>query len=319
MSQPAVSIILCTYNRAKLLKQALESLSRLSSPDVPSREILIVDNNSTDDTALVARDYARRDPTRFRLIDEKRQGKSFALNTGIQKARGEILAFTDDDVTFDSHWLLELVRPFQQPECLGVGGKIVPVWPIEKPGWLQLEGPYRLMSAIVSFDLGDEPCPIKTPPYGANMAFRRQAFQKYGLFRTDLGPTAGTEIRGEDTEFCWRLIDAGEPLTYAPGSIVYHPVEKNRMEKGFFSSWYYDYGRASIRQKGIPSGAFRLFGIPVYHLFKSLPLNAFKWVFALSPARRLYYKLNACLVAGKIAESFALRRSDPTPRKAMRH
>jgi glycosyltransferase involved in cell wall biosynthesis len=306
MNQPRLTVILCTYNRAESLRQALESLSNLSLPDGWSDEILIIDNNSSDHTAKVGEIFVQRDRSRFRYIFESRQGKSYALNTGIAEAKADILVFTDDDVTFDPGWLEELLKPFEHINCLGAAGKISPVWTVEKPYWLQLEGPYKLMSAIVCFDLGSEPCILKTPPYGANMAFRKEAFQKYGNFRTDLGPNAASEIRGEDTEFCRRLINAGETLVYTPRSIVYHPVEKCRTEKSFFLSWYFDYGRASIKEDESQSSTRSSFGIPHYYLFLSLPRSFLKWVFTFSSRRRFYHKLTTYLVLGKIVESFRM-------------
>jgi glycosyltransferase involved in cell wall biosynthesis len=308
MKSPQVSVILCTYNRAVLLEQALASLAQQALPEDSGVEILVVDNNSPDHTARVVQGFMSRHPERFRYVFEKRQGKSYALNTGIQEARGEIMAFTDDDVTFHPGWLTELVGPFDQAACLGVGGRIVPVWTVNKPEWLQLEGPHRLMSTIVRFDLGEDTCPLKTSPFGANMAFRREAFRKYGLFRTDLGPNAGTEIRGEDTEFCRRLINAGESLVYAPRSIVYHPVEKRRTEKSYFLSWYFDYGRATVRENGRSKNWLSVFGIPAYYLFRSLPLHLLRWILATSPPRRFYFKLNTYLILGKLSEYFALRK-----------
>jgi glycosyltransferase involved in cell wall biosynthesis len=308
MKSPIISIILCTYNRAELLERSLASLAQQALPRDSGLEILVIDNNSSDHTARVVEGFMARHSEWFRYFSEKRQGKSFALNTGIQKARGEILAFTDDDVTFDPNWLLELVKPFERTDCLGVGGKVVPVWTVEKPDWLQLEGPYRLMSAIVRYDYGNEVRILKAPLFGANMAFRRSAFQKFGLFRTDLGPKAGSEIRGEDTEFSRRLINAGETLIYAPQSVVYHPVEKHRTEKGFFLAWYYDYGRASIRKKGIPPDTVCYFGVPRYYLLRSLPLSVLKWALTPFPTRRFYYKLNTYLTLGGITESFGVWR-----------
>lgn len=308
MNPPFVSVILCTHNRAESLRQALESLSNLTLPDGWSDEILIIDNNSSDHTAKVGEIFVQRDRNRFRYIFESRQGKSYALNTGIAQAKADILVFTDDDVTFDSNWLAELWNPFKQLNCLGAAGRIVPVWTVEKPQWLQLEGPNKLMSAIVQFDLGNEPCLMKTPPFGANMAFRKEAFHKHGFFRTDLGPNAVSEMRGEDTEFCRRLINAGETLIYTPHSIVYHPVEKSRTEKSFFLSWYFDYGRASIKEEGSHSSVRCSFGIPHYYLFLSLPRSVLKWVFTLSSRRRFYQKLTTYLVLGKIVESFSMWR-----------
>ena len=168
-----------------------------------------------------------------------------------------------------------------------------------------MDGPYALMSAIVRFDLGEEPCELKTPPFGANMALKKTVFQKYGLFRTDLGPTAGTLRRGEDTELCRRLITPGESLVYAPEAIVYHPVAEERMRKRYFESWYFNYGRSSVRVDGIPASSIRCFGLPRY-LLRSLVEFFLKWIGTLNSQRRFYYKLQLFRVAGEITEACRL-------------
>ena len=86
------------------------------------------------------------------------------------------------------------------------------------------------------------------------MAFRKKAFQTYGLFRNDLGPTKESPMgKGEDTEFSSRLLSAGETVMYAPDAIVYHPVEKERMHKEYFTEWFFNLGRAAMIRSDNPS------------------------------------------------------------------
>jgi len=296
------SIILCTYNRAAHLKVALESIFRLAVSPETAWEVLVIDNNSNDSTKALCDSFAASYPGHFRYIFEGRQGKSFALNTGVAAAQGEILAFADDDAIVDPSWLAQLVNALSRFACVGVGGKIVPTWNLPKPSWLEMEGPYKLMDAIVSFDLGEKPCSIKTAAFGANMAFRKEAFQKYGGFRSDLGPTVGSEIRGEDSEFCRRLLKAGETLMYVPGAIVYHPVEKKRTEKSYFEAWYLGRGRAAIREEGIPQDAVRYFDVPRY-LLSILWKQIVRWLFCFNSKRRFYFKLEIYETWGRILET----------------
>jgi glycosyltransferase involved in cell wall biosynthesis len=296
------SVIIATYNRADMLAVALESLAQMTIPPSLGWEVLIVDNNSRDSTQAVCESFVQKYRESFRYIFEARQGKSFALNTGVACARGDILAFTDDDVTVHPNWIVELLKTMERFHCAGVGGKIVPVWSTPKPDWLEIEGPRRLMNAVVSFDLGSEPCPITTAALGANFAFRKEIFQQYGAFRTDLGPTVGSEIRGEDSELCRRLIRAGETLIYSPAAIIYHPVEKKRAEKSYFRAWYLGRGRASIREAGVPQDAVRYFGVPRYMLLPFIR-NFLKWVFGTSSKLRFYYKLQLYEIWGQILEA----------------
>jgi glucosyl-dolichyl phosphate glucuronosyltransferase len=297
-----ISVIIATYNRSDMLAVALESLIRMTVRAGVEWQVLIVDNNSKDSTKAVAESFVAKYPERARYIFEAQQGKSFALNTGIAAARGDILAFTDDDVTVHPDWIIEMCSTFETFHCAGVGGKIVPVWNIPKPDWLEMDGPYKLMNAVVSFDLGSDPCPITTTALGANFAFDKEVFQRYGGFRTDLGPTVGSEIRGEDSELCRRLIKAGESLIFAPGAIVYHPVEKKRTHKSYFQAWYLGRGRASIRELGIPENAVRYFKVPRYML-RILFGKIFNWFFCRNPKRRFHHKLEVYEIWGQILES----------------
>ena len=102
---------------------------------------MVIDNNSSDDTEEVVRGYQRTAPFAVRYFFESTQGHSQARNRGIVEAKGVALAFTDDDVIVDSHWLAELKESYDRFDCLGVGGKIVPVWSSERPAWLRRTGP----------------------------------------------------------------------------------------------------------------------------------------------------------------------------------
>lgn len=304
MSEPIrLSVIICTWNRAATLAVALDSIERSELPTGIGWEILVVDNNSSDDTRRVVEAREARQPERYRYFFEPRQGKSFALNTAVEHARGDILVFTDDDVTVEHGWLGEILRIHDTTPCIGIGGKIVDAWSSPKPNWLSLDGPYGLMTVIVKFDHGDEICELKTPPFGANMSLRKEIFSKYGLFRTDLGPTSGSEIRGEDVEFCRRLILAGEKLLYAPKAVVFHPVIASRVTKRYFQDWYYAYGKSMARIEGVPESAVRYFGVPRY-LLLACAKSCLLWATAWSEKRRLFYKLQLWSNWGRLVEAW---------------
>jgi glucosyl-dolichyl phosphate glucuronosyltransferase len=303
-----LSVIICSWNRAESLRGALASLQKSCLPPGTNWEIIVVDNNSTDETAAVCEQFRRADPQHFRYIFEKRQGKSFALNTGIENTNGTVLAFTDDDVVVDPNWLMETVRVFESEDCVGVAGKIVPLWESKRPAWLTEEGPYKLHLAIVSYDLGENSCMLQAPPLGANMSFKKEIFAKYGMFRTDLGPTAGSEVRGEDTEFCWRLLHAGERFMYAPKAIIFHPVDQQRISKHYYQAWYYGMGQAKSRIERAPEGAVRYFGVPRY-MFRWYFRDLFLWLTSFTPKRRFYYKLQFWLTKGQMAEEKELWES----------
>ena len=163
------------------------------------------------------------------------------------------------------------------------------------------------------FDLGLEPGLLGRPPVGANMAFRRSMFQKFDGFRTDLGPRPGNEIRSEDTEFGRRLLQAGERLMYQPSAVVYHPVPPNRLHQRYFLAWWFDKGRADLREFGAPADAkWLVMNIPLYML-RRLAIRTFRWIFTIEPARRFSHKFKVWWLCGGILESYRqsrARRSD---------
>jgi glycosyltransferase involved in cell wall biosynthesis len=289
-----ISVIVCTYNRSRSLKVTLASLQRMHVPADLTWELVVIDNNSSDDTEEVVRGYQRTAPFAVRYFFESTQGHSQARNRGIVEAKGVVLAFTDDDVIVDSHWLAELKQSYDRFDCLGVGGKIVPVWSSERPAWLREDGPYALMRAIVSFDPGEDASVLKTPPFGANMSFRRSAFEGYGLFRTDLGRRGARLMGTEDTEFGRRLLSGNERLIYNSRAIVHHPVQQERLTKRYFQRWYFEYGRASIRTGASPPGLVSL---------RDLTASLVRWATAIDPQQRFYYRLAAYRSLGRICES----------------
>ena len=297
-----ISVIVCTRNRSRSLQKVLDSFSRIIPPLGETWELVLVDNNSTDDSAQTIRRFAALAPMPVRCVFEPRTGLSHARNAGIGKAQGQLFAFTDDDVALDSAWLCELQKAFARFDCLGVGGRIIPVWDHPKPPWLVTDGPGALMDVVPAFELGPEPCQMKTAPYGANMAYRREAFEKYGLFRTDLGRVGTVPLAGEDTEFGHRLLSHGERVDYSPRAIVYHPVEKERTKKKYLERRYFHYGRTLAHIHGFPEDAVRYFGVPRY--LARLAASSFgQWLVTLDSRRRFHHKLSLLIHLGEITEA----------------
>jgi len=284
-----ISVVLCTYNRCQSLDKTLESVAASILSAETEWEVLIVDNNSNDRTKDVVESFSSRYPGRFRYLFEPRQGKSFALNAGVRESLGNVLAFLDDDVTVEPTWLGILAAPLNGNEWAGTGGRTLLERPFSPPSWLAVDGPFSMGGVLAAlFDLGDEPCELRRAPYGANMAYRKKMFEKYGLFRTDMGPGPNRNIprQSEDTEFGRRLMAAGERLRYEPSAVAYHPILEGRVQKEYLLTWWFDFGRAAVRKQG--RGA-PIWGLPRHYLSipkmvgTSLWANAPRWMRTLSP------------------------------------
>lgn len=306
-----VSVVLCTYNGASSLRNTLAGFKQLSVPGEWSWELILVDNNSTDSTREIIEEFARTSGLNVQHVFEPRQGKAYALNTGIRRTKGDILAFTDDDVLIDSGWLAGLVDTFAAMDCIGLGGRVLPVWNQPVPSWLEMEG----QQVVGHFDFGGEPKETSVPPIGGNMAFRRAAFEKYGLFRTELGPD-GSEIAGsEDDEFGRRLLKAGEKIVYCPTATVRLPIESYRLTKDYFLRWFYSLGRANMRARMWPPDAVCYFGVPRY-LFGTVIRSSLQWAITFEEKRRFQHKLHLYRALGAIREGW--RRGGPVDVKIPR-
>lgn len=301
-----ITVILCTYNRAESLRHALTSAASLVLPTSVKWEVLVVDNNSADQTRNVVEDFRRQYPGRFRYLFEAKPGKSHALNAGIREARGDIVAFTDDDVTLDPMWLQNLTVTLRAREWVGVGGRILQHWTCSRPPWLRADGRYRRIGwPLTSFDLGDVAYQPIANINGANMAFKKGIFAKHGGFRTDLGPQPISLVRWEDTEFGLRLSTAGESVGYEPSAIVYHPVSPSRLTKTYFLAWWFHFGSATVRAV---SSRHVMWGLGPYFraakMASRLVGRTLRWITAIEPGRRFYHKAGVWEAAGALVESY---------------
>jgi len=311
-----ITVIICTWNRSKALAGVLTSLEASVVPAGIDWEVLVVDNNSSDDTRAICELFIEKTPRRFRYLFEGKQGKTNALNAGIEQAEGELLALTDDDVTVDPHWVAAIYDAFREFDCAAIGGRIVPVWNCQKPSWVSLDGPFHHTGygGIVHFDKGDSPSVLsKTTVVGANMALRKSVVEKYGPYRSDLN-RINDLLGGEDTEYCWRLLRAGERVVYVPQAVVYHPVEAYRTTRKYIQSFAFHYGRWTVRVGEIPEGTKRYFGVPRY-LFPIALKRWGRWMASIGTKRRFFNKLELCHTLGQMVESkrWTKSRQAPTP------
>lgn len=257
-----LSVIICTFNRALQLEQLLDDLayqySKLSSEDQAQAELLIIDNNSNDNTKEIAYKFSESNSFPAKYYFESRQGIGFARNLGIKNAKGDLVSFLDDDVTLDDDWLKEvfkLANNCKNQEVGVFGGRVVPLWQERTPSWLNIEPPYAVdQNVFCAHSMGDEEAyyPIADKdrkyqhPIGTNMMFRRDVFDYCGDFRTDLGVNAsGGFGLHEDVEFLRYLSTVKVPMLYAPQCIIFHPILPSQMTQRNIRRWYFKSGQST--------------------------------------------------------------------------
>ncbi|HEV8581917.1 MAG TPA: glycosyltransferase [Thermoanaerobaculia bacterium] len=238
---PFVSVVVCTRNRAHILAQSSAALLAIDYP--PDRwEVLIVDNRSTDDTLKVAHEIARRSPDRVRVIEERELGLSASRNAGIREARGDIIAFIDDDAFPESGWLRTLVEVLQQGDALVAGGPVEPWFQAELPAWFG----DRYQPYLAAWDRGTEVHSLTYNDYprGNNIAFRRVVFERYGYFSRHLGRTGSSLLSCEETELCLRVERGGDRILYAPGARIRHLTVTDRLTPEWLARRFFAQGRS---------------------------------------------------------------------------
>ncbi|MHC4828206.1 MAG: glycosyltransferase, partial [Planctomycetota bacterium] len=199
-ASPRISVVVCSYNGGKTIRQCCEGLSKLEYPDF---EVIAVDDGSQDDTAKVAEEYASR------VIRTENKGLSSARNTGLAAATGDIVAFIDDDAYPDRDWLSYLAATFTSSSHVAVGGPNA-----KAPG----DGEFADCVAhapgnpthVLLTDEEAEHLP------GCNMAFRREALEAVGGFDRRF------RVAGDDVDICWRLRERGWTLAFSPAAQVWH-------------------------------------------------------------------------------------------------
>ena len=242
------TVLIPTYNRAPLLDETLHYLRKLTVSPSRRWEVLVVDNNSADDTRRIVERHAAGFPVALRYLHEATQGRSSALNAGIAAAQGEIIAMTDDDVRVEEGWLEAACGALldrSDPTVEYVGGPVVPIWESRPPEWLDLTRG-DLWGTIAIQDHGSQPFvydEARKVPLGANMAARRSLFDRTGPFRTDLGRSAGRLVMGQEVpELLMRARAAGLRGRYLPAMRVHHHIPARRLERDYFRRWWFGKG-----------------------------------------------------------------------------
>ncbi len=253
-----LSLIIATYNRARPLLEALESVVAQDAPPA-LWECVVVNNNSQDDTEARFADFAARHPdVALRMVREPRQGLSHARNCGIAAARGEYLAIIDDDERINPGFVAAYIRFFDtHPDAVAAGGRIIPEYPAGRPAWMSR---YVERPVANPLDLGGRVrlFPAGRIPGGGNMALRRTAVERCGGFDPALGRVGGRLIGGEESDLFARLARAGERCWYVPDAVMWHIIPPEKLTDDYLSRLAYNVGvsqQLRARRDGRYAGA----------------------------------------------------------------
>jgi glycosyltransferase involved in cell wall biosynthesis len=224
-----ISVIICSYNRAGYITDALNSLFK-QSYGLRNFEVIVVDNNSTDNTnEVVAKWRSENIEGNFTYATEKQQGASFARNTGAALSKGEWLCFMDDDAVATSDFIQNIALHIQnKPMAIGFGGRIIPKYIPEAPKWMS----YYVSSLVGNFDYAPHACAFARGKYPleSNMIVKKVIFEQIGGFNTSLPGVVGTlRIGGEGKDLFYKILALGHTIYYDPSICVHHVVEVKKL------------------------------------------------------------------------------------------
>ncbi|MBO5860747.1 MAG: glycosyltransferase family 2 protein [Alistipes sp.] len=243
-----LSLVVATYNRAESLITALQSVVQQTAPK-DEWECVVVNNNSTDDTTERFKAFAEAHPdVRLRMVDEVRQGLSFARNRGIGESEGEYIAIIDDDERIAPDFISSYISLFDStPDAMAAGGPIVAEYPSGKPRWMSRFTERPIANTMY---FGDKVTlfPAGRIPGGGNMAIRRSAIRRYGVFDTSLGYVGEQLIGGEECDLFERLQIAEAKYYYVPGAVMYHIIPKEKLTQEYLSRLSYNVGVSQLRR-----------------------------------------------------------------------
>lgn len=263
-----LTAIICTYNRAKYIGPLLESIAANDLPKA-EYEILLVDNNCTDNTREICETFAEAHPeVSFRYTTESEQGLSAARNRGIKEAKGDIIVYIDDDALVDPHYLRDYAEWFSaHPDTMACGGPIIPLYETQEPEWMS---PYTRALLTAWMDYGDTPreYPKGRFPGGGNAAYRKSVFEKVGYFNTELGRKGDSLMGAEEKDIFDKMHALGMQILYLPTPVLHHIIPQKKLEKDFFDRWTLQIGMSERK---------RTLAISKTKYLKRLLSEAVKW------------------------------------------
>ncbi|MDQ7032494.1 MAG: glycosyltransferase, partial [Desulfonauticus sp.] len=257
------------------MRETLSSFLDLNVEDL-SWQILVADNADDLDTQEVLRSFQKRLPLKFIFVT--RPGKNAALNELVKIAQGELFVFTDDDITPDPNWIIELWKAYKRwPNDILFGGKVIPNFPSNTPKWIKKSSFEYAPAAFAWFDKGEEERPFEDSPFGPNMAVRAKVFKDFGFeFDEHIGPCGYDYPMGSETSFCKKLKQINKRYIYVPTSVVYHRIRPDQVTFKALLERAYRHGRG-LAVSHPEHNCKELFGAPRY-LYKKIFILFLKYI-----------------------------------------
>jgi len=275
-----LSVVICTYNRDKYIYNVLKSIAE-NNFSIEKYEIILINNNSSDNTESECyRFQSDFSFVTFNYFMEKEQGLSYARNRGIKESSGDFIIYVDDDATVNQEYLQSYYNFFEQyPLAMAAGGAVIPIYETKKPKWLSY---FTTQLITCYFNKGEKIIPFGKFgfPRGGNVAYRKDVFDKIGLFNVELGRNGGNLIGAEEKDIFDKMRTANMKFYYIPNAILYHIIPEKKLTKEYFKNLTFSIGKSEkMRTKAISKWKY----------IKRIVIEAIKW--SVSFALFIYYTL----------------------------
>lgn len=271
-----ISVIVCTRNNSTKLQKALNSLAGLNIPPDFQWELIIVDNGSNDDTPKIIDNFKMESRLSVEYIFEPRRGQSNARNRGISEARGEVIAFTDDDCTAHPDWLQKIGDEFAaDPSLLILGGRILL---------------YNQQDLPITIITTENKCTFRSPSqlfdflFGCNMSFRKNVINVLGDFDPYFGP-GSRYFACDDIDFIYRAYKKKLKIVYSPDVVIFHDHGRRTPQQFENLKYQYNFSRGALYCKHILKGDLQMLFLMLNEI-AILFFNFFKRSGNSSPAKK---------------------------------
>lgn len=257
MSKKRVSVVICVYQTERYndLAEAIDNVKRQSHKHL--EVVVVVDGNRELYDKILKSGIGESDKVEVKtILNEKNLGLSESRNRGIKEAKGDVIAFLDDDAVADEDWVKELVRMYEEHNAIAAGGKLLPKWISKKPKYLPEEFYWLIGATHKGFP--EEMTEVRNT-FGSNISFKAEVLKALGGFksefgfRSDLGEKGKGLLQGEETELCERMREKfGRGVAYNPNAVVYHKIFPERLRIIYLlrRAFWQGYSKRIMKEEG---------------------------------------------------------------------